>query len=197
MSCLLSKEQLHNVVVGAVRKLANDAVRTNVAGQGKCPIIISENDLCCYLFKELYDPKNYSIKTEVMVKEGRRNDLVILKESESKHELTRNNTLKKWDCNTYLAIMEFKVTWDKSQSTAKEYIEEDLKVLSNLKDVSLLRYMIMFDYKCNIGKEELCKLRERYDCVCLIYANVKAKGNLEDDGVDDRLILIPENVGDL
>ena len=57
--------------------------------------------------------------------------------------------------------------------------------------------MVMFDYKCNLGKGELCKLRERYGCVCLIYANVKAKGNLEEDDVDDRLIVIPEDVKDL
>ena len=197
MSCSLSKEQLHDIVVGAVRKLVRDAVRTNVAGREKCPIIISENDLCCYLFKELYDPDRYSINTEVTVKEGHCNDMVLLDSDESEHKLTRNNTLKEWKCKSYLAIMEFKVKWDISQDFIQKNIEYDLEVLSNLDDVSLLRYMIMFDYKCNLGKEELCKLREKYGCVCLIYANVKAKGDIEDDEGDDRLIVIPEDVVDL
>lgn len=178
MSNSLSKKQLHERIIGVVDKLRKQTVRTNVAGGEKCPIILSENDLCCCLFKELYDPKRYSIKTEVTVKRGRRNDLVILKHSESVYELSRNNN-PKWDCESYLAIMELKVNFSSGPKSTKKYIKDDLDVLSNTKadtrDWSELYYMIMFDLKGTLEEKDLHKLKssKKYAGICLIYADIK------------------------
>ncbi len=167
---------LKNIIKQAVEKIIVDVYNSNKDGIGKHPIILSENDLCCYLFKELYNPKKYVINTEVT--EKNRHDMVIYDEKYSDYKLTINKTPKLWTVKHYQAVIELKYNfmYDSCSSSLRK-IQWDLEVLSEIKEKSDLQFLIMFDMMGNHTKRELRGLFEndRFNGIIFIYVDVKNK----------------------
>jgi hypothetical protein len=172
--------ELHYKIQKAVKKIAQETVKTNIAGRGQSPIILSENDMCCYLFKELYNPKKYSINTEI-TEAPYRHDMVIYDLKNSDYSLRESgkwkNCPKYWKCKHYLAIIELTYIWSGRQKSIRKKIKDDLNVLSDRENKSDLRYLIVFDMRGQLRKSILKEIKtgyRKYKGIYLMYSNIKS-----------------------
>lgn len=163
--------KLHNTIIRAIKKIANKTIRSNKEGVGRTPLIMSENDLCCYLFKELYGPARYQVTTEwTSKKKIGRHDLVIFDKKEGEYKLNKAGGPKEIKIKKYLAIIELKVNHFCPKKPTVKGIKTDTNILSKVKNAKD-KYVVCFDFVGNLSKQEIRDLKVKG--VHLIYENLK------------------------
>ena len=186
-------ENLKDWIVSATEEIFKEAYCSNVKNPNEAyPLLISENDLTCELYKRLSTHPEIRITTEVSIprKEGgNRYDIGIFPSNPSFKDLPcgcyykkdRNGNPMEWDCDKYLGFIEIKNNWWEFQkgSTLIEGLTKDLKKLLNGKKKAWFLMSIFFDYMGLLDLNQLKKLLEEdeYKDIDCVYADIK-RGNL-------------------
>jgi len=130
------------------------------------------------MFKNLYNPPKYLVRSEYsnsILKQ--RSDLVIFDSKRTSYKLNKNRNPYLFKSDKYLATLEFKLIWFQSKNRLlKKIIPENLKALLKFKkkNWSELIYLIIFDYKGLLNKDDVQKLKKsKYRSICIIYADIK------------------------
>ena len=180
---------LKNRIIAAVKEIFKEAYCKNIENPNKVyPLLISENDLTCELYKRLSKYPDIRITTEVG-KKRRRNDIGIFPADQSfpnppcgcYYRKSRYGNPTEWDCDKYLALIEIKNNWFGSKNYVKDALIGDLDALLDVKDKAYLLMEIFFDYRDyrELPNKDISPLlkdllnKDEYDKIDFIYGNLK------------------------
>ena len=178
------EDEVRKNIENAAKNIFEMATETNK--EGVLPILTSECDLVCYLFKELYKPDIYMISTEVSPCEtgkGWRYDMIIYekgyKENERYQKFDRKGQPKEWCIKKYIAVLELKLNWycNLSKKEISDKVEEDIEKLLDISSKSSLLYSIVFEYCGERNRIDLDRIMNKLKNtkIRMIYGNLRDK----------------------